>query len=81
MDSHESPDCVVLMQLSCPQDNDDKNDYKFRAMLLFLPQCGVFYCARERCHEEVGLPNTLVPLDMSCLQMQREEKRCGLAVN
>jgi hypothetical protein len=80
VDSHESPDRVVLMRSSCPEDNDDKSNYKFRAMLLFLPQCGVFYCARERRHEEVGLPETLVPLDMSWLRMQREEKRCDSAV-
>jgi hypothetical protein len=58
-----SDDRVVLMRSFCPEDNEDgKNDYKFRAMILFLSQCGVFYCARECCpHEEVGLLNTLVP--------------------
>ena len=78
--SQESQDCIVLMQLFCPEDDDDKNDYKFRAMILFLPQCGVFYCARERRDEEVGLSNTLIPLDMSWLQLQSEEKPDGSAV-
>jgi hypothetical protein len=40
----------ALLVRSYHEDNlDDKNDFKFRTMTLFLPQCGVFYCARERC--------------------------------
>jgi len=39
----------------------------------------VFYCARERRHEDVGVAGTLVALDMSWLRLQRrynrEEKR------
>ena len=76
-EDEDDGDRVVLMGSFCPEDNDDKNDYKFRAMILFLPQCGVFYCARERRHEEVGLLNTLVPLDMSWLRLRREEKLDG----
>ena len=31
-----------------PEDLEDKNDYKFRTISLFLPQVGIFYCHRER---------------------------------
>jgi hypothetical protein len=44
----ETEDRVVLVQSYQPEDEADKNDFKFRAMILFLPQSGVFYCARER---------------------------------
>ena len=40
-------------------------------MILFLPQCGVFYCARERRSADVGVLKTLVALDMSWLRLLR----------
>jgi hypothetical protein len=40
-------DDVLLVRSYEDEDMLDKNDYKFRTMILFLPQCGVFYCARE----------------------------------
>ncbi len=40
-----SDDRVVMVKSYFPGDIDDVNDYKFRTMILFLPQCGVFYCA------------------------------------
>ena len=41
-------DDVLLVRSSYQEDDlDDDNDFKFRTMIL-LPQCGVFYCARER---------------------------------
>jgi hypothetical protein len=52
-------------------DIDDKNDFKYRTMLLFLPQCGVFYCAREHRGKEVGVFKSLVALDMSWLRLER----------
>jgi hypothetical protein len=70
-------DHVVLVRSYEPEDEADKNDYKFRAMILFLPQSGVFYCARERRDERVGVPKTLIPLDMSWLRLEREEKPDG----
>jgi hypothetical protein len=48
-------------------------------MILFLPQCGVFYCARERRTEEVGVPKTHVALDMSWLRLKRTTDSKGIA--
>jgi len=66
------PDVVVMARAYKQDDLDDAMDYKYRTMALFLPQCGVFYCCRERRHEDVGLVNTLIPLDMSWLRLKRE---------
>ena len=66
-------DCVRLVQLYKPEAEADKKDFKFRAVVLFLPQCGVFYCARERREECVGVPKSLIPLDMSWLRLERED--------
>ena len=68
-------DDVLLVRSYCEEDLHDDNDYKFRTMILFLPQCGVFYCARERRHEDVGVARTLVALDMSWLRLQRRYYR------
>jgi hypothetical protein len=42
-------DCdVVRHVLSCdPDDDDPRMDYKYRAAILFLPQCGVFDCHQD----------------------------------
>jgi hypothetical protein len=66
-------DCVRLVQLYKPEDEADKKDFKFRAVVLFLPQRGVFYRARERREECAGEPKSLIPLDMSWLRLEREE--------
>jgi hypothetical protein len=55
------------------EDLDDELDFKFRTMILFLPQCGVLYCARERRRADVGVADTLIPHDMAWLRMHREE--------
>jgi hypothetical protein len=67
------PDVVVMSRAYEPDDLDDANDFKYRTMAVFLPQCGVFYCARERRREDVGLARTLIPLDMSWLRLERRE--------
>ena len=62
----------VLLVRSYHEDGlDEANDYKFRTMILFFPQCGVFYCARECRSEEVGVSKTLIALDMSWLRLVR----------
>jgi hypothetical protein len=71
------PDVVVMARAYKEDDLDDAMDYKYRTMALFLPQCGVFYCARERRHEDVGLVNTLIPLDMSWLRLRRDKGSNG----
>jgi hypothetical protein len=73
LEEGEEEDCVRLVRSNKPEDDADKKDYKFRAVVLFLPQCGVFYCARERREDCVGVPKSLVPLDMSWIRLEREE--------
>ena len=64
-------DDVLLVRSYKEDDLDDDNDFKFRTMILFLPQCGVFYCAREHCKEDAGVAKTHVALDMSWLCLKR----------
>jgi hypothetical protein len=73
-------DDVLLVRSYHEDDLDDMNDFKFRFMILFLPQCGMFYCARERCKEDVGVAKTHVALDMSwlCLERSTDKKRKAL---
>ena len=68
-------DDVLLVRSYHEEDLHDDNDYKFRTMILFLPQCGVFCCARERRHEDVEVARMLVALDMSWLRLQRRYYR------
>jgi hypothetical protein len=70
-------DDVLLVRSYHEDDLEDKNDFKFRTMILFLPQCGVFYCARERRTEEVGVAKTHVALDMSWLRLKRSTDNNG----
>ena len=72
-DRKVDPDEVVMVGCYKNDDLDDKWDYKFRTMILFLPQCGVFYCARERRRADTGIAKTFYPMDMAWLRMRREE--------
>jgi hypothetical protein len=47
-------------------------DYLYRAAILFLSQCGAFYCPRERRRGDVGVLGTLTAQDMSWLCLQRD---------
>ena len=47
-------------------------DYKYRAAILFLPQCGVLYCHRDRNVGDAGVPGTLRAYNMSWLHLRRE---------
>jgi hypothetical protein len=47
-DRKVDPDEVVMVGCYKNDDLDDKWDHKFRTMILFLPQCSVLFCARER---------------------------------
>jgi hypothetical protein len=70
-------DDVLLVRSYHEDDLDDANDFKFCTMILFSPQCGVFYCARERCSKEVGVAKTHVALDMSWLCLERSPTTTG----
>ena len=70
-------DDVLLVRSYQEDDLDDGNNFKFRTMILFLRQCGVFYCARERRKEDVGVAKTHVALDMSWLCLERSINNNG----
>jgi hypothetical protein len=73
-----NPDVDVMLRAYKPDGLDDANDYKYRTMAMFLPQCGVFYwCVSERCRKDVWLAKTLTPLDMSWLRLKRHEGSDG----
>jgi hypothetical protein len=64
---------ICHTQSYVPEDEAPEADEKFRAVILFLPQCGVFYCSRD-CHAgDAGLPGTLRAYDMSWLRLHRSE--------
>ena len=66
-------DAVCRAQSYVPEDESPDADYQFRAVILFLPQCGVFYCSRD-CHAgDAGLPGTLRAYDASWLRLHRSE--------
>ena len=67
----KDPDKVVTVWCYKPEELSDEFDYKFRTAILFLPQAGVFYCARERRKADVGIENSFIPIDMSWLRMER----------
>ena len=48
-----------------PGDDDREKDYLFRAAILFLPQCGVFCCHRDRQRGHVGVANTFIAHDIA----------------
>jgi hypothetical protein len=54
-------DDVVLVRSYCEDDLHDDNDYKFRTMILFLPQCGVFLRQRASARGCGGGGNTGCP--------------------
>ena len=64
---------ICHAQSYVPEDEAPEADDKFRAVILFLPQCGVFYCSRD-CHAgDAGLTGTLRAYDMSWLRLHRSE--------
>jgi hypothetical protein len=57
-DKETDYDVIRPVILYKEQDHGAKKDYFYRAVILFLPQCGKFYCRRERCKGHVGVPDT-----------------------
>jgi hypothetical protein len=70
-DGMADPDKVVKAVAYNDDDIDQQSDRKYRSAIAFLPGAGVFYCARERRKSncmDTSL-NSLIPLDMSWLQI------------
>jgi hypothetical protein len=65
------PDVVAPMKCYDSGERDDPLDYLFRTCLAFIPNAGIFYCARDRVHPDVGADKSLIPLPMSWLRLQR----------
>ena len=67
-------DCNVFCPflLSDPGDANDNMDHSFyRAVILFLPQCGVFFCHWDRHVGNAGVRGMLRASDMSWLHLHR----------
>ena len=74
---HVDPDIVALMKCLNPGECDDSFDYLFRTCLAFIPNAGIFYCARDRLHPDVGANKSLISLPMSWLRLQRHHHLDG----
>ena len=47
-------------------DLDDSVDHKFRSLIAFIPNAGVFYCLSERQERaDAGVEKTPVPMETS----------------
>ena len=58
-------------------EHDDPLDFLFRTCLAFIPSAGIFYCARDRVHLDVGTNKTLIPLPMSWLRLRHRHHPDG----
>jgi len=65
---------VRVMRCFESADLDDSMDYKFRSLIAFVPNAGVFYCSSERRRADAGVEKTLVPHDMSWLRLHRSSE-------
>ena len=58
-------DKPVLMHTVDESLTTEAHNGKFRAIVVVVPEAGVFYCHRERRKVCVGVPNSLVPRDIN----------------
>lgn len=73
---------IDVCPVSCVEgDLGDESDQLFRAAILFLPQCGVFYCSRDRHLGDAGLPGTFRAYDMSWLGLEKTDGGVAFGVN
>jgi hypothetical protein len=70
--NHVDPEVVAPMKCYNLGECDDSLDDHFRTCLAFIPNKGIFYCARDRVHPDVGAGKSLIPLPMSWLRLQRD---------
>lgn len=64
-------DKPVLMHTVDESLTMEAHDGKFRAIVVVVPEAGVFYCHRERRKACVGVPNSLVPMDINWLRFSK----------
>ena len=64
-------DKPVLMHTVDKTLTTEAHDGKFRAIVVVVPEAGVFYCHRERRKACVGVPNSLVPMDINWLRFAK----------
>ena len=56
------------------EDLEDKNDYKYRTLLAFLPGVGVFYCGKEWRRKTEGVEGSRAHLEMSWFRIRSTEE-------
>ena len=68
-------DAVCRALSYVPEDEAPDADYQFRAVIIFLPQFGVFYYRHDRHAGHAGLQGTLRAYDVSWLRLHRSESK------
>ena len=66
-------DTPVKMCIADVSLKESCHDHHFRALVVVLPEAGVFYCHRERRKACVVVPNTHVPVDINWLWVVKNE--------
>lgn len=51
----------------------DADEDEYRALILILPDAGLYYCHRERRQESAGKVGTHVPMDINWLRLRNQE--------
>ena len=68
----ENNDDVRVLRCFDPDDLDDSVDHKFRSLIAFVRNAGVFYCSSERRRADAGVEKMLIPHDISWLCLHRD---------
>jgi hypothetical protein len=69
--NHADSEVVAPMKCYNSGECDDSLDYQFRTFLAFIPNAGIFYCARDGVHPDVGAGKSLILLPIRWLRLQR----------
>jgi hypothetical protein len=70
--NYVEPEVVAPMKCNNSGECVNSLDYHFRTCLAFIPNAGIFYCARDRVHPDVGASKSLIPLLVSWFRLQRD---------
>jgi len=73
VDSLKAIDVPVQMFAYNKDDTTSDNDFRYNACVVYLPECGIFYCHRERRTKFVGTQGEHVPLDANWLRLRRHD--------
>ena len=70
----ENRDEILFPPAYEDEDLEDKNDYKYRTLLAFLPGAGVFYCGKEWRRKTEGVEGSRAHLEMSWFRIRSKEE-------